>query len=99
MITPAGHRVLVKPDPVEEVSKGGIVIATKANEQQLKNATTIGTVVAIGMNAWKAFDDGSPWAKVGDRVSYAKYGGKSIKDASGEEFVVLNDEDILAILE
>lgn len=96
---PAGHRVLVKPDPIEEVSQGGIVIATKASEQQLKNATTSGTLVAIGMNAWKGFDSGAPWASVGDRVSYAKYGGRVIKDKSGEEFVILNDEDILAILE
>lgn len=97
MITPCGHRVLVKPDPIEEVSKGGIVIATKVNEQQLKGATTTGTIVAVGMNAWKAFDDGKPWAEVGDRVSYAKYGGKVIKDED-QDLVILNDEDILAIL-
>lgn len=97
MIAPCGHRVLVKPDPIEEVSKGGIVIATKVNEQQLKGATTTGTIVAVGMNAWKAFDDGEPWASVGDRVSYAKYGGKVIKDED-QDLVILNDEDILAIL-
>ena len=69
-------------------------------EKQEPLATTTGTVVSIGPNAWKAFDPGpdwAPWAEVGDRVMYAKYGGKVVKDPdTNEEFVVLNDEDIIS---
>jgi len=53
-----------------------------------------GTVVRIGVNAWKAFDDGTPWAHVGDKVVFRKYAGEVIKDGD-VEYRVVNDEDIL----
>jgi len=63
-------------------------------------AMTFGVVVAIGPTAWKAFDDGKPWCKVGDRVSYAKYGGFVIEDPeSKEHFRLLNDEDVIAVVD
>ena len=97
MIVPCGHRCLVKVDEVEEVTKGGIILAqTTRDSQQL--AGIFGTVVAIGPNAWKAFDEGEPWALVGDRVCFAKYGGFVIEDEkTGENFRLLNDEDVVAI--
>ena len=50
-------------------------------------------------NAWKAFDGGEPWAKVGDRVAFAKYGGFKIEDPDTKEvYRLLNDEDITAII-
>lgn len=96
MIEPAGHRVLVQPDIVEEKTAGGIILAqtTKERDQQ---ATMRGTVVAIGVNAWKAFDDGSPWAEVDDKVVFRKYAGEVVKD--GEvEYRICNDEDILCVI-
>lgn len=94
MIKPAGHRVLVKPDAVEEISKGGIVLVQ--NNKREKEAQITGVIVAIGPNAWKAYDGGEPWAAVGDRVYFAKYGGELIKDGD-EELRILNDEDITAV--
>lgn len=98
MIEPAGYRILVKPDPIEEVSKGGIHIVVTERERVMEKAAQIyGTLVAVGPTAWK--EQGTPWAKVGDRVAYSRYGGKFIKDPeTGEEFVLLNDEDITAIV-
>lgn len=96
-IEPAGHRVIVKPDPLEETSKGGIVIAHGADKSRKEKAVHIGTVVSIGKTAWKAFDDGEPWAEVGDRVQFAKYGGYDFEH-DGEKLRLLNDEDITAIL-
>jgi co-chaperonin GroES (HSP10) len=50
------------------------------------------------MTSWKAFDEGKPWAKVGDRVAFAKYGGFILEDEKTLEKVrVLNDEDVVAI--
>lgn len=95
MIVPAGHRVLIKPEIVEEKTQGGIILAatTKDRDQQ---ATMRGTVVSVGINAWKAFDDGQPWANVGDQVVFRKYAGEVVKD--GEiEYRVVNDEDVLCI--
>lgn len=98
MIQPAGHRVLVKVEEAEKVTKGGIFIPDNVQDRNTE-ASTIGEVVAIGPNAWVGFDDGKPWAKVGDRVAFAQYGGKKITDPETEEtFRILNDEDILAVL-
>lgn len=96
MIEPAGHRVLIKPEVVEEKTAGGIILSavTKERDQQ---ATMRGTVVKVGANAWKAFDDGSPWAKEGDKVVFRKYAGEVIKEGD-EEYRVVNDEDIIAVI-
>lgn len=100
-----GHRILVKPDPIEEVSAGGIVIAKPGNQAKLeKMATEIGTVVKVGPMCWKNFDsdqpDWKPWCKPGDRVIFAKYVGKLIKHPeTEEEFFLMNDEDIQCVLE
>lgn len=98
MIVPAGHRVLVKVDEVDKVTKGGIIIADSIADKHT-DANIFGIIVAVGDTAWKAFDDGNPWAKVGDRVAFAKYGGFIIEDPdSGEKYRLLNDEDITAVI-
>jgi co-chaperonin GroES (HSP10) len=100
-----GHRVLVKPKELETVSKGGIVIARPGDlEKREKAASQIGVVTQVGPMAWRAFDgsqaDWKPWAKEGDTVFFVKYAGKFIYDEqTGEEFIVLQDEDILAVIE
>lgn len=98
MIVPAGHRVLVKVDESEKVTKGGIIIADSIADKNTE-ANIFGIVVAVGTNAWKAFDGGEPWAAVGDRVAFAKYGGFIIQDPdNGEKFRLLNDDDITAVI-
>jgi chaperonin GroES len=97
MIQPAGHRVLVKVEEAEKVTKGGILIPENVQDRNTE-AASIGVVVAVGPTAWAAFDDGTPWAAVGDKVAFAQYGGKKITDPATEEtFRVLNDEDIIAV--
>lgn len=93
---PCGHRVLIIPDVVEEKTAGGIILAqtTKERDQQ---ATMRGTIAEVGINAWKAFDDGTPWAKAGDRVIFRKYAGEVIKEGD-KEYRVVNDEDCLAVI-
>jgi len=95
-LKPCGYRVLVKADSVEEISSGGIVLA-KATVDADKFATTTGTLVAIGDQAWSGFAAGEHWAKVGDRVQYAKYANTRIQDPDNpkEEYLLLNDNDIL----
>lgn len=90
-----GHRVLVKPDPLETKTESGIIVSYGDKEKLHRIAMDKGTLVGVGSNAWKGYDDGTPWASVGDRVFFAKNAGKWIKDpGSDEEYVLLNDEDI-----
>ena len=100
MIIPTGYRILVKPDNVEQITKSGIVLVT--DEKLERPAQHVGTLVSVGKQAWKAFSktyDGEPWAYVGDRIIYSKYAGKFVKDPeTQEEFVIMNDEDVVAII-
>ncbi len=107
-IEPAGHRVIVKPDPLSEVEqkalaqhetlqKSGFEIADAKDKGRKQQAVHTGTLMAIGFNAWKAYDNGEPWAVVGDKVHFAKYGGYEFEE-DGVKYRLLNDEDITAIV-
>lgn len=112
MLYPCGHRVLVKTKEVEKKKDLGngleLELVYGANEKLEKAAQIEGTVVAVGPDAWKAFRgiapdgrqvEGRPWAKVGDRVYYARYAGHPLMDPeTGDEFTILNDEDITCII-
>lgn len=97
MIKAAGHRVLVLPEEVDE--KAGSLYLPAETRARMGDAQIFGTVVDLGLTAFKAFDDGEPWCKVGDRVAFAKYGGFIIEDPETKEvFRLLNDEDIVALV-
>lgn len=90
-LEPLGDRVVVKPIPQEEVTKGGIILPDTAKEKPQE-----GEVIAVGPG--KVGDDGkriAPDVKKGDRVIYTKYGGTEIK-VDGEELMILRESDILA---
>lgn len=98
MIEPAGHRVLVKVDEVKGKTSGGILLPETVRSR-MEDENVYGVIVAVGKNAWKAFDDGQPWATVGDRVSFGKWSGAVIEDPDTKErFRILNDEDIAAVI-
>ncbi|MBL6843919.1 co-chaperone GroES [Verrucomicrobia bacterium] len=92
-VKPLGDRVLVAAVEEQEVKQGGIIIPDSAKEKP-----TEAKVVALGSG--KSNDDGSKVAfevKVGDKVLISKYGGTEIK-VDGNEYKILNSDDILAIL-
>jgi chaperonin GroES len=92
-IRPVGDRVVVKPAAKEEVTRSGIVIPDTAKEKPQE-----GTVIAVG--AGRLLDNGDRAAmdiREGDRVLYAKYGGTEFK-LDGEEYLVLKENDILAVI-
>lgn len=96
-ITPLDLRILVKPDPVEEKTSGGIILADMTKDRS-KYAATTATLVAVGANAFK--DWGPVHApRAGDRVCFAQYSGAEQKGADGERYVIMNDADLLAVLE
>lgn len=92
-IRPVGDRVVVKPAPREEVTKSGIVIPDTAKEKPQE-----GTVIAIGSG--RLLDNGERVPldlREGDRVLFAKYGGTEFK-LDGEEYLVLKENDVLAVI-
>jgi co-chaperonin GroES (HSP10) len=104
MITPLLHRILIKQDKLEETDTSyqkmkelGLVIPDGEDKTRKQAGVDRGTVVAIGPTAYKDFNSEVP-IKIGDRIAYARYSGKIIHDPStGEEFVALNDEDIVCL--
>jgi len=86
-----GDRVVIKPTPKEEVSKGGIVLPDTAKEKPQE-----GKVIAVGPG--RLTEDGNRIAmevKKGDKVLYSKYAGTEFK-LDGEELIIMREGDILA---
>jgi co-chaperonin GroES (HSP10) len=96
MLRPILHRVIVSPDPVEEISAGGIVLSIDPKKERL--AVERGVIVSHGDTAFTGdFKTEHPPA-VGDKVYYAKFAGKIIKDSDNVEYLILNDEDVIAVI-
>ena len=92
-LNPLADRVVVKMVEVEETTKSGIILTASAKEKP-----QIAEVLAVGPGALK---DGAivPMSvKVGDKVITSKYSGTEIK-LDGVEYVIVSEEDILAIVE
>jgi len=102
-----GYRVLVKPDKLEDfdpvvasAKRSGLVLAESEERKEL-TAVDTGVVVQMGPIAFDDRGGKENWCKVGDRVSYARHGGKVVRDPTNAEnkYLVLNDEDIVLIWE
>lgn len=95
-IEPGGYRIVVKVLQLQETTAGGIFIPDEARERR-EGAGDKGVIVAIGKNAWKSFDDGEPWAELGQVVVLKRYQGVNFtyKD---DKYVILNDEELLGSL-
>lgn len=92
-----GHRVLIKPHFLEPETDWGFKIDVTEEFKRQKAATETGIIIGIGPNAWLAFDDGKPWAEVGDEIFFARHAGKFI-EWKGEEYLIINDEDCQCIV-
>jgi len=93
-VKPLNDKVLVKRLEAEEVTKGGIVLPDTAKEKPRE-----GKILAIGDG--KLLENGKRAAfqvKVGDRVLFSSYAGTEIK-IEGEEFLILSEDDVLAVIE
>jgi chaperonin GroES len=92
-IKPLADRVVIKPAPAEEKTKGGIILPDTAKEKPV-----VGEVVAVGPG--KIADDGKKVTmevKVGDKVLYGKYSGTEVT-VEGEEYLIMREADIFAIV-
>jgi len=93
-VRPLHDRLIIKTMKEEEMTKGGIIIPDTAKEKPVE-----GKVIAVGAGRVKKDGTKMPLEiKKGDRVLYAKYGGTEIK-MDGEEYLMMKEDDILAIIE
>lgn len=93
-LQPLADRIIVQPLDAQEVTKGGIVLPDTAKEKPQE-----GKVVAVGKG--RRDDKGQLTAvelKAGDIVLYGKYSGTEIKDKKGETYLIMREEDVLAIV-
>ena len=92
-IKPLGDRVVIKKLEAETTTKSGIVLTGSAKEQPQE-----AEVVAIGPGAVVDGNRIPMEVAVGNKVLYSKYAGTEVK-VSGEEYTILKQDDILAIVE
>jgi chaperonin GroES len=93
-LRPLGDRIIVKATDAEEKSAGGILLPDTAREKP-----TQGKVISVGPG--KLLDNGKTVPmeiKKDDVIYYAKYGGTEVK-VGAEEYVILRQDDVLAVVE
>lgn len=106
-----GHRLTVRPDKAKDSDAAktkkkadelGLVLVDKYKDelesQALRDRASVdqGIVLTVGITAFRDFG-GEPWCGVGDYIAYARHAGKFVQDPdTGEDILVLNDEDIIA---
>lgn len=93
-LEPLDDRIVVRPGQAEETTASGLVIPDTAKEKPQQ-----GEVIAAGPGRWNEDgDERIPMdVKVGDTVVYSKYGGTEIS-SDGEDVLILNSRDVLAIV-
>ncbi len=93
MIKPLMDRVVLKMVEAEETTKSGIVLAGAAKEKP-----QVAEVIAVGPGGMIDGKEVKMCVKVGDKVIFSKYSGTEVKYA-GEEYTIVSQSDILAIVE
>ena len=92
-IKPLGDRVVIQKLEAETTTKSGILLTGTAKEQPQE-----AKVVAIGPGAMVEGKRIPMDVEVGNKVLYSKYAGTDVK-VDGEEYIILKQDDILAIVE
>lgn len=92
-LVPLGDRVVLKHRAAEETTKSGIILAAKTQEKPQE-----AEVVAVGPGGMVDGNEVVMQVKVGDKVIYSKYAGNEVK-LGDEEYIIVKQSDILAIVE
>lgn len=93
MLKPLGSRVIIKMIESEETTKSGIILAGNATEKP-----QIAEVVEVGPGAEVDGKLEKMLVKKGDKVVVNRYAGTEVK-YEGENYIIVKQEDILAIAE
>ena len=92
-LKPLSDRVILKALEAEEKTKGGIILTANAKEKP-----EMAEVVAVGPGGMVDGKEVVMTVKVGDKVLTSKYSGTEVK-VDGEEYTIVRQNDILAIVE
>ena len=92
-LVPLGDRVVLKHLEAEEKTKSGIVLAGAAKEKPQE-----AEVIAVGPGGMVDGKEDKMEVAVGAKVIYQKYAGTEVK-LDGEEYVIVKQSDILAVVE
>ena len=92
-IKPLGDRVVIKNMEAEETTKGGILLTSGSKEKP-----QLAEVLAVGPGGNVDGKEIKMYVEKGQKVIYSKYAGTEVK-LDGEEYIVVRQSDILAIVE
>lgn len=92
-LSPLGERVVLKESVAEETTKSGIVLPSQAKEKP-----QYAEVVEVGPGTVVDGEKIPMEVKPGDKVIYSKYAGMEVK-LGDEEYIIVKQSDILAIVE
>ena len=91
-VKPLGDRLLIRPEDREATTASGLVLPDTAKEKPQE-----AEVVAVGPGKLDSGARVEPELKKGDKVLIGKYSGTEVK-IEGEEFLIMREEDVLAIV-
>ena len=91
-LVPLGDRVVLKQVEAEETTKSGLILTTSAQEKPQE-----AEVIAVGPGGVVDGKEVKMEVTVGDKVIYSKYSGTEVK-LDGEEYIIVKQSDILAIV-
>ena len=92
-LVPLGDRVVLKELDAEETTKSGIVLPGQAQEKPQQ-----AEIIAVGPGGMVDGKEIKMEVKTGDKVIYSKYAGTNVK-IDGDEYIIVRQNDILAIVE
>ena len=92
-LVPLFDRVVLKQLVAEETTKSGLILTTSAQEKPQE-----AEVIAVGPGGMVDGKEVTMQVKPGDKVIYSKYAGNEVK-LEGEEYIIVRQNDILAVVE
>ena len=92
-LVPLGDRVVLKQVEAEETTKSGLILTTSAQEKPQE-----AEVIAVGPGGMVDGKEVTMQVKPGDKVIYSKYAGNDVI-LEGEEYIIVRQNDILAVVE
>ncbi|MDR1260777.1 MAG: co-chaperone GroES [Oscillospiraceae bacterium] len=91
-IEPLADRVVVRMIEAEETTESGIILAGSAKEKP-----QVAAIIAVGPGGLVDGKEVKMYVNVGDKVLIGKYAGTEVK-LDGEEYTILRQSDILAVV-
>ena len=92
-LRPLADRVVIKSVAVEETTKSGLILTGSAKEKP-----QMAEVIAVGPGGLVDGKEVTMHVTAGDKVIYSKYAGNEVK-IDGEEYIIVRQSDILAVVE